>query len=162
MSMMGHRVRILPYSTFRLNLSVCTPYNADFDGDEMNAHLPQNEIARSEALNLMLSPEHYLVPKDGTPLGGLIHDHVVSGVALSIRDRFFNKFDYQTLVYNSFNDLRSNIKLLPPAVLKPRQLWTGKQVISTLLINLLPVEQKGALNLESKAKISPKSWFLSG
>lgn len=36
MSMMGHRVRVLPYSTFRLNLSVTTPYNADFDGDEMN------------------------------------------------------------------------------------------------------------------------------
>ena len=42
MSMMGHRVRILPYSTFRLNLSVTTPYNADFDGDEMNLHLPQS------------------------------------------------------------------------------------------------------------------------
>ena len=38
MSMMGHRVHILPYSTFRLNLSVTTPYNADFDGDEMNMH----------------------------------------------------------------------------------------------------------------------------
>ncbi len=37
----GHRVRILPYSTFRLNLSVTTPYNADFDGDEMNMHVPQ-------------------------------------------------------------------------------------------------------------------------
>lgn len=41
MSMMGHRVRILPYSTFRLNLSVTTPYNADFDGDEMNMHVAQ-------------------------------------------------------------------------------------------------------------------------
>ena len=40
LSMMGHRVRILPYSTFRLNLSVTTPYNADFDGDEMNMHVP--------------------------------------------------------------------------------------------------------------------------
>jgi DNA-directed RNA polymerase beta' subunit len=39
--MMGHRVRILPYSTFRLNLSVTTPYNADFDGDEMNMHVAQ-------------------------------------------------------------------------------------------------------------------------
>ena len=37
----GHRVRILPYSTFRLNLSVTSPYNADFDGDEMNMHVPQ-------------------------------------------------------------------------------------------------------------------------
>jgi len=48
MSMMGHRVRILPYSTFRLNLSVCTPYNADFDGDEMNMHIPQSYEARAE------------------------------------------------------------------------------------------------------------------
>jgi len=38
MSMMGHRVRVLPFSTFRLNLSCTTPYNADFDGDEMNMH----------------------------------------------------------------------------------------------------------------------------
>ncbi|KAJ3171954.1 DNA-directed RNA polymerase II subunit rpb1 [Geranomyces variabilis] len=41
MSMMGHRVRVMPYSTFRLNLSVTSPYNADFDGDEMNLHVPQ-------------------------------------------------------------------------------------------------------------------------
>jgi len=40
MSLMGHRVKVLPYSTFRLNLSVTTPYNADFDGDEMNMHVP--------------------------------------------------------------------------------------------------------------------------
>ena len=41
MSIMGHRVRVLDYSTFRLNLSCTTPYNADFDGDEMNIHVPQ-------------------------------------------------------------------------------------------------------------------------
>ena len=44
MSMMGHRVKILPYSTFRLNLSVTTPYNADFDGDEMNMHVAQVRV----------------------------------------------------------------------------------------------------------------------
>ena len=158
-SVMAHKARVLPNEkTLRMHYSNCKAYNADFDGDEMNAHLPQNEIARSEALNLMLSSEHYLVPKDGTPLGGLIHDHVVSGVALTMRDRFFDKADYQSLVYNSFNTLRSEIKLLPPAILKPKVLWTGKQVVSTLLINLLPA-QKGALNLEGKAKISEKSWF---
>ena len=40
MSMMGNRIKILPFSSFRLNLSVTTPYNADFDGDEMNMHVP--------------------------------------------------------------------------------------------------------------------------
>ena len=37
---MGHWVKVLPGSTFRLNLAVTTPYNADFDGDEMNMHVP--------------------------------------------------------------------------------------------------------------------------
>ena len=46
MSMMGHRIRILPFSSFRLNLSVTTPYNADFDGDEMNMHVPQTYETR--------------------------------------------------------------------------------------------------------------------
>jgi len=40
MSLMGHRVKVLPSKTFRLNLSVTAPYNADFDGDEMNMHVP--------------------------------------------------------------------------------------------------------------------------
>ena len=44
MSIMGHRVRVLDYSTFRLNLSCTTPYNADFDGDEMNIHVPQVSV----------------------------------------------------------------------------------------------------------------------
>lgn len=38
---------------FRFNECCCTPYNADFDGDEMNLHLPQTEEARAEALVLM-------------------------------------------------------------------------------------------------------------
>ena len=41
MSIMSHRIRIMPYSTFRMNLSVTSPYNADFDGDEMNLHVMQ-------------------------------------------------------------------------------------------------------------------------
>jgi DNA-directed RNA polymerase II subunit RPB1 len=46
MSIMGHKVRVLPWSTFRLNLSCTTPYNADFDGDEMNMHVPQSMMTR--------------------------------------------------------------------------------------------------------------------
>jgi DNA-directed RNA polymerase I subunit RPA1 len=158
-SIMAHKARVLPgEKTLRMHYSNCKSYNADFDGDEMNAHLPQNEIARAEALELVLSSHHYLVPKDGTPLGGLIHDHVVGGSALTIRDRFFNRNDYQHLVYNSFNTTKNEIKLLPPAILKPKRLWTGKQVVSTLLLNLFD-SNKGALNLESKSKIGTKTWI---
>ena len=43
----------MPWRTLRFNESVCNPYNADFDGDEMNMHVPQTEEARTEAILLM-------------------------------------------------------------------------------------------------------------
>lgn len=69
-----------------------------------------------------------MVPKDGTPLGGLIQDHVIAGVKLSMRGRFFNREDYQQLVFQGLSHLNRNVKLLPPAIIKPCCLWSGKQV----------------------------------
>ena len=72
-SIMAHRARVLPRErTLRLHYANCKSYNADFDGDEMNAHLPQDQLGRSEAYGLMSTEHHYLVPKDATPLAGLI------------------------------------------------------------------------------------------
>lgn len=177
-SVMAHKARILRgEKTFRLHYSNCKSYNADFDGDEMNAHCPQNELGRSEGYNLgelacinhqwhpliayFFSPvnvsNNYLVPKDGTPLGGLIQDHIIGGVRLSLRGRFFNKIDYQQLVYQGLRDKKGEIKLLPPTILKPFTLWSGKQVISTILINLIP-DNYSPLNLTSTAKIGAKAW----
>jgi hypothetical protein len=59
----GHRVRILPYSTFRLNLSVTSPYNADFDGDEMNMHLGQSHEVRAEIKEIMAVPNNIVSPQ---------------------------------------------------------------------------------------------------
>ncbi|MCP4294253.1 MAG: hypothetical protein GY786_01455 [Proteobacteria bacterium] len=56
MSIMGHRVKVLKGSTFRLNLAVTTPYNADFDGDEMNLHVPQNLETIAEVKHIMHVP----------------------------------------------------------------------------------------------------------
>ena len=53
LSILSHYAKVRPWRTFRLNECVCTPYNADFDGDEMNLHVPQTEEARAEAINLM-------------------------------------------------------------------------------------------------------------
>jgi DNA-directed RNA polymerase II subunit RPB1 len=59
MSIMGHRAKVLDWSTFRLNLSCTAPYNADFDGDEMNLHVPQSLPARAEAELMMLVASCY-------------------------------------------------------------------------------------------------------
>lgn len=72
MSIMGHRVRVLPYSTFRLNLSVTSPYNADFDGDEMNLHLAQSEETRAEIKHLMLVPKQIVSPQGNKPVMGIV------------------------------------------------------------------------------------------
>ncbi|KAH8253394.1 hypothetical protein KR032_005263 [Drosophila birchii] len=160
-SIMAHKARILHgEKTFRLHYSNCKAYNADFDGDEMNAHYPQSEVARAEAYNLVNVANNYLVPKDGTPLGGLIQDHVISGVKLSIRGRFFNREDYQQLVFQGLSHLKKNVKLLPPAILKPTKLWSGKQILSTIIINLIP-EGYEKINLDSFAKIGGKNWNVS-
>ena len=67
-SIMSHKARIMPHKTLRFNECVCAPYNADFDGDEMNIHVPQTEEARAEARTLMNVKNNICVPKAGEPL----------------------------------------------------------------------------------------------
>lgn len=74
MSMMGHKVRVMPFSTFRLNLSVTTPYNADFDGDEMNLHVPQSFESRAEISELCLVPKQIVSPQSNRPVMGIVQD----------------------------------------------------------------------------------------
>uniref|UniRef100_A0A8C4FFB7 DNA-directed RNA polymerase subunit n=1 Tax=Dicentrarchus labrax TaxID=13489 RepID=A0A8C4FFB7_DICLA len=158
-SIQAHCARILPgEKVLRLHYANCKAYNADFDGDEMNAHFPQSELARAEAYTLVSTDQQYLVPKDGKPLAGLIQDHMVSGTRMTIRGCFFTRFQYIELVYRGLTDKPGRVKLLPPAILKPQQLWTGKQVVSTLLLNVIP-KNAVPLNLVGKSKIPAKAWI---
>ncbi|KFP41128.1 DNA-directed RNA polymerase I subunit RPA1, partial [Chlamydotis macqueenii] len=157
-SIQAHRARILPgEKVLRLHYANCKAYNADFDGDEMNAHFPQSELGRAEAYTLAFTDEQYLVPKDGKPLPGLIQDHMISGVSMTIRGCFFTREQYMELVYRGLTDKKGRIKIFPPAIMKPQRLWTGKQVVSTLLINIIP-ENQMPLNLTGKAKIGGRAW----
>ncbi|MFT4312822.1 MAG: DNA-directed RNA polymerase subunit A' [Candidatus Woesearchaeota archaeon] len=87
MSMMCHRVKVIPGKTFRLNPSVCHPYNADFDGDEMNLHIPQTEEARAEAELLMLVDHNIISPGFGLSIIGCMQD-AISGNYLLTQDDF--------------------------------------------------------------------------
>ncbi|KAM9357147.1 DNA-directed RNA polymerase I subunit RPA1 [Symphorus nematophorus] len=158
-SIQAHCARILPgEKVLRLHYANCKAYNADFDGDEMNAHFPQSELARAEAYMLVSTDKQYLVPKDGKPLAGLIQDHMVSGTRMTIRGCFFTRVQYTELVYRGLTDKPGRVKLLPPAILKPQPLWTGKQVVSTLLLNVIP-QNAVPLNLNGKSKIPSKAWI---
>lgn len=130
MSMMGHRIRIMPWSTFRLNLSVTTPYNADFDGDEMNLHVPQNMETRAEVRELMMVPKQIVSPQSNSPVIGLVQDSLLACALFTYRDCFLDKKRTMNLMMwiPGFDGT-----LPTPAILKPQPLWTGKQLFSMIL-----------------------------
>ncbi|KAH0565802.1 DNA-directed RNA polymerase II subunit rpb1 [Trichoglossum hirsutum] len=129
-SMMGHRVRVMPYSTFRLNLSVTSPYNADFDGDEMNLHVPQSEETRAEVSQLCMVPLNIVSPQRNGPLMGIVQDTLCGIYKMTRRDVFLSREQ----VMNILLWIPEWDGIIPqPAILKPRPKWTGKQIISLVI-----------------------------
>lgn len=137
-SMMGHRVKVMPYSTFRLNLSVTSPYNADFDGDEMNLHVPQTEETRAEVQNLCLVPLNIVSPQRNSPLMGIVQDSLAGVYKLCRRDVFLSKEQVMNLML-WVEDWDGVIPM--PAILKPVPRWTGKQIISMVIPKEVSLEQ---------------------
>jgi DNA-directed RNA polymerase II subunit RPB1 len=91
MSIMGHRIKIMNYSTFRLNLSVTSPYNADFDGDEMNMHVPQTTETKAEIIELMMVPKCIVSPQSNRPVIGIVQDTLLGCRKITKRDTFIEK-----------------------------------------------------------------------
>ncbi|OCK95282.1 DNA-directed RNA polymerase II subunit RPB1 [Cenococcum geophilum 1.58] len=142
-SMMGHRVRVMPYSTFRLNLSVTSPYNADFDGDEMNLHVPQSDETRAEIMNLCMVPLNIVSPQRNSPLMGIVQDTLCGIYKICRRDVFLTKEQ----VMNIMMWVPDWDGVIPqPCIIKPRPRWTGKQIISLVFpsgLNLARLNNNG-------------------
>lgn len=162
-SMMAHRARVLPgEKTLRLHYANCNSYNADFDGDEMNMHFPQNEVARAEALQIADTDHQYLVATSGKPLRGLIQDHISMGVWLTNRDTFFDREEYYQLLCGCLRPENNHttsgrIETVIPAVIKPKLMWTGKQIVTSVLKNLTPETHPG-LSLHGKSQVTADRW----
>eukprot|EP00592_Proboscia_alata_P008987 CAMPEP_0194354350 /NCGR_PEP_ID=MMETSP0174-20130528/2525_1 /TAXON_ID=216777 /ORGANISM="Proboscia alata, Strain PI-D3" /LENGTH=1496 /DNA_ID=CAMNT_0039123271 /DNA_START=499 /DNA_END=4985 /DNA_ORIENTATION=- len=142
MSIMGHTCKVLDWSTFRLNLSCTSPYNADFDGDEMNLHVPQSLPARAEAELMMHSPRVIVSGQSNRPVMGIVQDSLLCVQRLTKRDIFLER----DIVYNLLMWVTDWNGMIPlPAVFKPKELWTGKQILSVILpkINLKGVATNG-------------------
>lgn len=129
MSIMAHEVRVMPYRTFRLALYVCPPYNADFDGDEMNLHVPQSEEARAEARVLMRVQEQILSPRYGGPIIGALQDYISAAFLLTRKSSLYtlNQVNQLTAVTGFDGELPQ------PAIKAPIPLWTGKQIFSLFI-----------------------------
>ena len=140
LSMMAHRVRILPGATFRINPGICVPYNADFDGDEMNLHVLQLMESRIEAGELMSVKRNLLSPRTGGSIVGAKQDLVSAAYLLTRRGTTFTREEACKIL------AKAGITNLPePAVLEPEELWTGKQIFSALLPKGLDFEGRAAI-----------------
>lgn len=142
MSMMCHRVKVMPFSTFRINLSVTSPYNADFDGDEMNLHVPQSHETRSELSNLAAVPLQIISPQSNKPVMGIVQDTLCGVRKMTLRDIFLEYDQVMNICYW----VKDWDGIVPqPTILKPKPLWTGKQILSLGIpkgINLIRFEEK--------------------
>jgi DNA-directed RNA polymerase II subunit RPB1 len=148
-SMMVHYIRVLPGATFRLNPANCAPYNADFDGDEMNLHIPQNEHTCAEAAIIMNSSSNILSPHTNKPIIAPIQDVVVGISGLTRRNTFIRESVFMNCV-SRIKDFNRSIP--PPAVLKPERLWTGKQLMSLIIPNMNLRKESNDIQKRDKTK----------
>ncbi|KAI9205990.1 uncharacterized protein BJ171DRAFT_498337 [Polychytrium aggregatum] len=130
MSMMGHRVRVMPGKTFRLNLSVTSPYNADFDGDEMNLHSCLSYPTQAELSTLSMVSEMFVSPQSNKPVMGIVQDALVAIHLMTRRDVFIGREMAMQITMHSPREDMCAYGLPPPAILKPVPMWTGKQLVS--------------------------------
>jgi DNA-directed RNA polymerase subunit A' len=123
MSMMAHYVRVLPGKTFRINPCTTTPYNADFDGDEMNVHVPQTEEARAEAEMLMNVAEQVVTPRYGLPIIGSEQDHISGCYLLTDEDFTISKSQASEIMISI-----GHMEKIPS-----KKIFTGKELFSLIL-----------------------------
>src|SRR6056300_1506107 len=128
MSMMCHIAKIMKKGdTFRMNVGDTKPYNADFDGDEMNMHMPQNVLAETELKHLAAIPYQMISPAGNAPIIGIFQDSMLGSYRFTRPDLTFTPRDTMNLLMM--------FKHIDPAFLKKNN---GKITNFDILSQILP------------------------
>lgn len=152
MSIMAHKARIHNHRTLRFNECDCTPYNADFDGDEMNIHLPQTFEARTEAQQLMGVQHNICTARNNEPLISCTQDFLTGAYLLTSKNVFLTRQKFAQLCSYVCGGEFCKIRV-EPAVISPVELFTGKQVFEFLIefsISKKTVSSPNKINLKAK------------
>ena len=185
MSMMAHTIKVLPYNTFRLNVNVTTPYNADFDGDEMNMHVPQSLQTVNELKHLALVQTQIITPAQHRPIIGMVQDSIIGSFLLTKDSTFLTYNEVSTIITSlpSFEftiptpDILSNTPVSDILIKHPTfplhtfmlsaedtiqyNLWSGKTIFSQIIPNINITKTTGALGGKNKIIIN-KGQFEKG
>ena len=155
MSMMGHKVKILPGSSLRLNINVTEPYNADFDGDEMNLHCPQSIMAQNEVKCIAAVSNQCMSPASNEPGIIFVQDNVLSAYRLSSDKQAFTGREMM-------NVLCQNDNYYVPGDLK--KIYSGEDLIKKYIPSLFDVTEytKGGFHKKNIIKLIKSVWHQSG
>ena len=131
MSMMAHRVKVMKHKTFRLNVSVTKPYNADFDGDEMNMHVPQSIQTSVELLKLARVPSQIISPRMNSPVISPVQDTLLGIYRITNDGVYFNEQQMMEMMI-TIDCFDGNLP--PPEIDEgPYKRWSGRQLLSLIL-----------------------------
>jgi len=139
-------VMIWTYANLSLEMNIHFPRMCFYLGARISLTLLycdifiENHVARAEAMLVANTDNQYLVPTSGNPLRGLIQDHVVAGVWMTSQDTFLSREEYFQLLYGALRPededycYTGRLETLPPTIWKPKPLWTGKQIVESVLL----------------------------
>ena len=134
MSMMGHRIKVMKGQTFRLNINVCNPYNADFDGDEMNMHVPQSIQSSIELKYITNVIKQIISPSTNKPIISPAQDNLLGLYKITDDNVFFTRRE----VMNIMSDITVFDGNIPkPEISEGKYIrWTGRQIVSIVIPNI--------------------------
>lgn len=160
MSMMAHKVKVMEYDTFRLNVC-CTPsYNADYDGDEMNLHVPQSLQTENELIELASVPTQIMSPKDSSPIISVVQDISLGIYKITHKDTFITDKQAMNLIANNTR-FNGNI---PENESDDKNKWMGRTVMSTVFPPTLNTQiddlhiKNGIIGKDVKGVLSKKAY----
>lgn len=148
LSMMGHVVKVLPIKTFAINPGVCKPYNADFDGDEMNLHMPQSIDARQEVSQLLDVKHQLISPASGDAVIGCIQDSITGLYILTSEGEYSREDALELLFSIGFRNLKR---------IDFGKKVSGKEIFSVILpedLNFIGESKSGEVVIEDGKLVS--------
>lgn len=139
MSMQGHKIKVMPYYTFRLNPLVCVSYNADFDGDEMNTHVPQSAVTEHELRGIASVPTQIISPKECKPIIAVVQDvalgiyRLTKGHVRISEKQFFNLMSNNSRFYGEIPKTIAGLSQREGMNSEKEGVYTGRQAISLII-----------------------------
>ena len=128
MSMMAHIVKVMKHGdSFRMNVADTKPYNADFDGDEMNMHMPQNAEAEAELRYLANVPNQIVSPANNKPIVGIFQDSLIGSFLFTRKNQYITRKEMMNLL------LKTNIYSIASFLKSSKEKYNHFELLSEII-----------------------------